>query len=202
MGSSEYKAAIIDMDTLDVDYVMYKDILYEDRARGRQVEWAEGTKYVWIGGREQDEVYVIDIETKTLVRTITDIEPRKILSVTHHAFNEMADEYASYYANQNILSADKESSETTSSGSSSSKSDSGSATIVMAQGSAESDEDEGANALSIWALALSCVAIAAVVASLFVNKASSGAKPSGQETAALTGKPKVDDPSLAVPPSV
>lgn len=170
-SSNEYKVAIIDMNTLNVDYVVYKDVPYDGRARGRQVEWAEGTKYVWIGGTTQDEAYVIDIETKSLVRTFTEVDPRRILSVTHHAFNGMANDYVSYMANQNILSTSK------------------------------SSKSEGTDTLSIVALALSCVAIAAVVASLFVGKASTP-KPSKQESAPLTSQPKVDDPSLAVPPSV
>lgn len=80
-SSSDYKVAIVDMDSpnYDVSYVMLKDVPYEGRRYSRQVEWAEGTQYVWIGGRQDDEAYVIDIESKTLVRTFTEIDPRKLL---------------------------------------------------------------------------------------------------------------------------
>lgn len=181
-SSNDYKVALINMDTLDVDYVMLKDIPYEGRARSRQVEWAEGTKYVWIGGREQDEVDVIDIEAMKVVKTFTEVDPRKLLSVANHHFMGMAEEYGAYFADNNILSS-------SSSGSSSSS-------AMAFNDSSESDDN---NTLSIVALALSCVAIAAVVASMFVNKPAGKLPP--QESAALTGK-KVDDPSLAVPPSV
>mmetsp|Transcript_17039 Transcript_17039/g.35021 ORF Transcript_17039/g.35021 Transcript_17039/m.35021 type:complete len:182 (+) Transcript_17039:1275-1820(+) len=173
-SSSDYKVAIVDMDSpnYDVSYVMLKDVPYEGRRYSRQVEWAEGTQYVWIGGRQDDEAYVIDIESKTLVRTFTEIDPRKLLSVAPHHFMGMADEYQTYWSENGRTK---------------------SSSAMSAQGGSN-------DALSIVALALSCIAIAAVTASFFAKNNAPAAVP--QESAAPLTKSKIDDPSLAVPPSV
>lgn len=85
-SSSDYKVAIVDMDDPDktASYVMLKDVPYVGRARGRQVEHVEGTDYVWVAGREDDEVYVIDVVKKELVKTFTEVDARKLVSVKHH----------------------------------------------------------------------------------------------------------------------
>lgn len=175
-SASDYKVAIVDMNSPDkyVSYVMLKDIPYDDRDRSRQVEWAEGTNYVWIGGRQDDEAYVVDVVNKELVKTFTGVDSRKLLSVTPHHFMGMADEYAQQIG------------KTTGMYSSSSSMSSGSGT------------GENNNSLSIAALALSVVAIAAVAASFFARKA----VPAGAQEAAPLAKAIADDPSLAVPPSV
>jgi hypothetical protein len=168
-SSSDYKVAIVDMDTLEVSYVMLKDIPYEGRRSSRQVEWAEGTKYVWIGGRSDDEAYVIDLETKELVNTFSEVDPRKLLSVTNHHFMGMADEFGAYFSDNNVFLTER-----------------GSNALSYQVSTSNSDK------LSIAALALSCVAIAAVLASFFV-KSSSG---SGKKV------PPPEAASAVVPPSV
>jgi hypothetical protein len=173
-SSSDYKVAIVNMDTLEASYIMLKDIPYEGRRRSRQVEWAEGTQYVWIGGREDDEVYVIDLEKMELVRTFTEVDPRKLLSVAHHQFMGMADELSDYMSdNTNLMSS--------------------------SQNSAMSGDSGSNDTLSIVALALSCIAIAAVAASLFVKKTAVKIPP---QESAVGAKSNADDPSLMVPPSV
>jgi len=167
-SSSDYKVAIVDMDTLEVSYVTLKDIPYEGRGRSRQVEWAEGTKYVWIGGRSDDEAYVIDLETKELVNTFSEVDPRKLLSVTNHHFMGMADEFGAYFSDNNVFLTDR--------------------------GSNALSFTSNSDKLSIAALALSCVAIAAVLASFFVKSGS--ASGSGKKV------PAPEAASAIVPPSV
>jgi len=58
--------------------------------RGRQIEWAEGTPYVWVSGRdaEPEEVYVLemtdDMSNAVLHHTISGIDPRKMLFVQNY----------------------------------------------------------------------------------------------------------------------
>jgi len=177
-SSADYSVAIVDMDTMDVSYVSLKDIPYEGRAYSRQVEWVTGTPYVWIGGQTQDEAYVIDVSKKELIKTFTDVDARKLLSVSPFGFMGMADEIATHLGGGG----------------------GGSSSMYSAMndnGSGSSSND----ALSIAALAISIVAIAAVMASFFAKKT---ATPSSTDGAAIAvpSSGKSVDPSLAVPPSV
>jgi len=54
--------------------------------RRRQVEWVRGTPFVWIDGTDTDEgeVYVINVDTKSLVRTITGVKTTKMLNVENY----------------------------------------------------------------------------------------------------------------------
>jgi len=56
----------------------------------RQVEWVIGTKYVWIDGTANDEVYVVDIDSKSLVRTITGLSTSKMISVENYERKNLA----------------------------------------------------------------------------------------------------------------
>lgn len=143
-SSNDFRVAIVDMSspTFDVSYVQLKDIPYEGRAYSRQVEWAEGTNYVWIGGRLQDEAYVVDVSKKELVKTFTDVDARKLLSVVPHHFLGMADRYDNYFQ----------------------------ASSAMTTSSDSSSSNNSNDTLSIAALAISIVAIAAVMASFFAKK--------------------------------
>merc|ERR1712161_176214 len=160
-SSSDYKVAIVDMDSAVeggdyvVDYVSLKDIPYEGRSYSRQVEWVEGTNYVWIGGQQDDEAYVIDLSTKELIKTFTEVDPRKLLSVTPYGFLGMADEYRTHM--QDSMG-------------SSSSSQTGASSMYSAMGNgSSSDTFSGSDKLSIAALAMSIVAIAAVLASFFAK---------------------------------
>jgi hypothetical protein len=175
-SSSDYRVAIVDMDNdFDVSYINLKDIPYEERAYSRQVEWVEGTNYVWIGGQRQNEAYVIDLSTKKLIRTFTEVDPRKLLSVAPHQFMGMADEYNMYFQENGAVQGSKS---------------------AMSFGSSGGSN----NALSVAALAISIVAIAAVVASFFAAKKSTPA-PVVKKTPGMAASIK-GDASLAVPPSV
>ena len=52
----------------------------------RQVEWVRGTPFGWIDGTDTDEgeVYVINVDTKSLVRTITGVKTTKMLNVENY----------------------------------------------------------------------------------------------------------------------
>ena len=56
------------------------------RRNRRQVEWVRGTPFVWIDGTDTDEgeVYVINVDTKSLVRTITGVKTTKMLNVENY----------------------------------------------------------------------------------------------------------------------
>merc|ERR1711897_123932 len=49
----------------------------------RQVEWAVGTDYVWVEGSEYDEIYVVDVVKKMVVKTITGIDAEQMVSVNN-----------------------------------------------------------------------------------------------------------------------
>jgi len=188
-SASDYKVAIVDMNTLDISYVVLKDIPYEGRRRNRQIEWAEGTKYVWVGGRQDKEAYVIDLETKELVKTITGVEPRKILSVANHRFMGMANDYGSYFTDNGVFLTESASSSEN----------------LLRSPTTSSNDGGSSDTLSIAALALSCVAIAAVLANFLVGKkpvASKQAQEQALDSNTVTAKAPSVVPSIAQPPSV
>merc|ERR1712238_579127 len=123
---------------------------------------------------------------KELIKTFTEVDPRKLLSVTPYGFLGMADEYRSHMQD--------------SMGSSSQMG----ASMYSALGNgSSSDSFSGSDKLSIAALAMSIVAIAAVLASFFAKSHQASSPPSHNDGAlAVTSTKKMDDPSLAVPPSV
>jgi len=198
-SSSDYKVAIVDMNSAnkEVSYVMLKDTPYVGRSRGRQVEWVEGTNYVWIGGRQDSEAYVVNVATKELVRTFTEVDTRKLVSVTHHSFNEQVADMGTYLGQTGQSSS---ATVQTVEASSSSSEDTASASTVSAQSANDTESSDSNNNLSIAALALSCIAIAAVLASFLANSEKEK-KRAGSEALPLTHGTK-DEPSVAVPPSV
>jgi len=85
-SSTENKLAIVDFagSTPSTSFVTLTDKAKEDGFwERRQVEWAVGTDYVWVEGSEYDEIYVVDIVKKMVVKTITGINPSKIVSVNN-----------------------------------------------------------------------------------------------------------------------
>lgn len=178
-SASDYKVAIVDMASpnKDVAYVMLKDTPYVGRSRGRQVEHVEGTDYVWIGGRQDNEAYVVNVATRQLVRTFSEVDTRKMVSVTHHAFFEQAQDFGTFLD----------------------QGEGGRVRTAAAASSTADDGDGGNDTLAIAALVLSCVAIAAVLALL---AASPGKAPAAAEARPLTGAKNTDEPSVSVPPSV
>jgi len=212
-SSADFKVAIVDMASPDktTSYVMLKDVPYLEGARSRQIEHVEGTDYVWIAGRRQNEAYVINVRTKKLVRTFTEIDARKLLSVTHHAFFEQVADFGKYMTQEGMLSnaevqtveeeASKDVEDVEAAPSDVSR-ESVSAQAASANTAEEEKDNNGGNdALSIAALVLSCIAIAAVLANIVVMNNAKSSNLGGQGRA-LTGDGDAEDPSVSQPPSV
>jgi len=88
-AGTENKMAIIDVTSgsPEVSYVTFAEGPPTSYRERRQVEWAVGTNYVWVDGAGEDEVYVIDVVSKAVVNTISNVETTKLLSVDNHARN-------------------------------------------------------------------------------------------------------------------
>lgn len=107
-SGTENKLAIVDVTNgnPEVSYVTFSDgDLSSYRAR-RQVEWAVGTNYVWVDGAGEDEVYVIDVVSKEVVNTISNVETTRLLSVDNHARNVQNALMQEYI--QSMITADRE----------------------------------------------------------------------------------------------
>ena len=92
-SGTENRIAVITLgDSPKVDYIEFTSTtgeLSSNRNR-RQVEHVVGTEFVWVDGAAQDEVYVIDIEQKRLVRTITGVQTTKLVFVQN--FERLAED--------------------------------------------------------------------------------------------------------------
>merc|ERR1712207_29566 len=85
-SSTENKLAIVDFSTNppSTSKITLTEKVKEDGFwERRQVEWAVGTDYVWVEGSEYDEIYVVDVVQKIVVKTITGINPRQMVSVNN-----------------------------------------------------------------------------------------------------------------------
>ena len=197
-SSSDYKVAIVDMASKnkDVSYVMLKETPYVGRSRGRQIEHVEGTDYVWIGGRQDNEAYVVNVATKKLVRTFTEVDTRKLVSVKNHAFFDQAQDYGTFLGSSGPASTATVQTVEAPKPAAPARPATAIVTAQAATQSDESSENEGTDTLAIAALVLSCIAIVAVIAS-FSMKQSQATKAEARPL-----NTKTDDPSVAVPPSV
>lgn len=93
-SGTENKVAMVDVSsgTPQVTIVtMRDDSDMTARRNRRQVEWIAGTPYVWIDGTGSEEVYVLDIDAKKMVKTITGQTTTKMLSVENFAAKRTAD---------------------------------------------------------------------------------------------------------------
>ena len=93
-SGTENKVALVDVSsgTPQVTIVtMRDDSDMSARKNRRQVEWVAGTPYVWIDGTGSEEVYVLDIDAKKMVKTITGQTTTKMLSVENFAAKRTAD---------------------------------------------------------------------------------------------------------------
>jgi len=50
----------------------------------RQIEWIPSTKYVWLDGESSHEVYVLDVDKKKIVNTVTDVLTEKLVAVENY----------------------------------------------------------------------------------------------------------------------
>jgi len=87
-SSTENKISIVDMSGSSPTQSVVKfgnetdpsTSAYRNR---RQVEWARGTDYVWVDGRDDEEVYVIDIVKKEVKTTIKGVSTTTIVNVNN-----------------------------------------------------------------------------------------------------------------------
>jgi hypothetical protein len=93
-SGTENKVAIVDLmsGTPEVSIVtMRDDAEMTARRNRRQVEWVVGTSYVWIDGTGGEEVYVLDVDKKEMVQTISGVTTTKMLSVENYAAKRTAE---------------------------------------------------------------------------------------------------------------
>jgi hypothetical protein len=167
----DFKVAIVDMSSSppSVSYVTLSDMAWPEDAdaRDRQVEWAEGTDYVWIGGRMELQSYVVDVRNKELVQTIKHAgELYKMLSVHNRAFTYLADSLNIHWDETGVSSSSS---------------------------ALRSNGDGSSNGLSIAALALSCIALVAVLTNFIMSMS----KKTQASDETLAGKKSEMPPSVA-----
>merc|ERR1711933_58263 len=184
-SSTDFKVAVVDLSDMSnpqYDYITLSDMTLpaDARLRDRQVEWVEGTDYVWISGRVEKQIYVVNIRTRELVNTFTDVEAYKLVSVVNNEFTELAEQLQATWEENGVFdsrnqenmmpeSSTVESSSTPESSTTESSSTE-SSTTAQAQ-AANNNNGDGSNAtLSIVAIALSVVAILAVMTNFFMSQ--------------------------------
>merc|ERR1711933_528455 len=125
--------------------------------------------YVWISGRVEKQIYVVNIRTRELVNTFTDVEAYKLVSVVNNEFTELAEQLQATWEENGVFdSRNQENMMPESSTAESSSTES--STTAQAQ-AANNDNGDGSNAtLSIVAIALSVVAILAVMTNFFMSQ--------------------------------
>jgi hypothetical protein len=178
----DFKVALVDLSrsTPSVSYINLGDQAWpaDTRARTRQVEWVEGTDYVWIGGRVEGQTYVVDVRKKSLVKTIShpDSEIYKLLSVRNHYFASFAAGLDQHWQETGVWNHNY---------------GNGGSSSAFLRGDG-SDGSGNGNGVSIAALALSCIAVVAVITNFAFSheKATSSAE-------SLAGKKSVVPPSVA-----
>merc|ERR1712008_115466 len=83
-SGTENKVALVDISSGSpvTDIIALRGDGYMTARRNRrQVEWVVGTPYVWIDGTGAEEVYILNVDTKEIVRVLTDITTTKMMSV-------------------------------------------------------------------------------------------------------------------------
>eukprot|EP00980_Cylindrotheca_fusiformis_P024620 scaffold12169_cov132-Cylindrotheca_fusiformis.AAC.8 len=143
-SANENKVAIVDLSgsSPKVSYVKLNNDPASAGRRLRQVEWADGTDYVWVSGPTEDKAYVIDYKKKKLVKTIDDIPSTKFLSVQNDEFLAYARRIGDHLGG----------------------SFGGSRSPLLG----DNDDNDKAERLSIAAIFLSVIAIVAVLANICV----------------------------------
>jgi len=182
-SSIDFKAAVVDMSksTPTVEYIELSDMTFPEdaRARDRQVEWVEGTDYVWISGRVEKQIYVVDIRQKKLVKTFANTEAYKLVSVVNKEFAALADQLNTHWEDIGVWDARvpevpaSSGSGSDSGNSNNGGSNSGSSTDTESNSAREATQDkelETDDTLSIVAIALSCVALFAVFTNFFLSR--------------------------------
>jgi len=186
-SSTENKLAIVDFsaDPPTTSKITLTDKVKEDGFwERRQVEWAVDTDYVWVEGSEYNEVYVVDIVKKIVVKTITGVDPRKMVSVN----NVQREQQAAMVQNMISEASVKQAAAAGSMGSMSS-------TTSSLEAGNEKDSSNSANMMGAIALFFGVVAFVLGAMNLYlisrVNnpalKANNGAAPVGDDEVVTLG---------------
>merc|ERR1711957_512195 len=166
------------------DSAVFNDAEMTARRSRRQVEWVVGTKYVWIDGTGGEEVYVLDVDKKEMVKTIAGITTTKMLSVENYAAKRTAD-----LISQQIIAAIADIPEPTVTQieTASSSSDSSDKAAVVAQLAAvdedEDDDDNDIDAVGIAALVVGLCALIVGIANMIYMSRSKSSDEGGNDGA-------------------
>ena len=91
-SGTENRVAIVDMTSkpIKTSYLTFNEQEFKYGAPHgmyRRIEWAIGTDYVWVTDSSYDEAYVIDVVKKEVVKTLTDVDVSKMLSVQNYEYS-------------------------------------------------------------------------------------------------------------------
>ena len=204
-SATDFKLALVDMSQSDptVEYITLSDKTFgpDDRIRDRQIEWVQGSNYVWVSGRTEAQVYVVDIVKKEVVKTFTDVEANKLVSVKSRQYENIADMVNQVFDENGVWEARVPEQQEAPvqaaparpiSDPSSSSEDVANSAVSSANSALSDSESSGSsNGLSIVALAISCVAIVAVVTNFYMSQQ----KQASDDT--IAGKKSQVPPSVA-----
>jgi len=93
-SGTENKVAIIDISGAEnkVNIIELRDdTAMSAKKNRRQVEWCVGTPFVWVDGAGEDEMYVLNVDTKEIVTTIMGLKSKKMISVENYAAKRTAE---------------------------------------------------------------------------------------------------------------
>ena len=168
-SSADYKVAIVDMNKSppEPSYITLKDKEFEGRSRSRQVEWVHGTEFVWVGGRPDEEAYVIDLSSKTLVKTLSNVDARKLLSVSNYNFLGMSQSLNQHWAENGVW--DSHGSSSSSTGQQTGSYTGQQTAQATSNNDTPRDNSDTKDTLSVAAIVLSIMALLAVSVNFVAN---------------------------------
>lgn len=199
-SATDFKLALVDMSKPDptVEYITLSDKLFNegDRVRSRQVEWVQGSNYVWVSGRTEEQVYVVDIVSKKVVKTFTEVAANKLVSVRSNQYDNMAEMVNQVFDENGVWEQHTQKvpayvPPTTSEDSISSEDTEPALATSSANALNDTESSSNSNGLSIASLLISCVAIVAVLTNFYMSQT----KGSSNDTVA--GKKSTAPPSVA-----
>jgi len=144
------------------------------RKSKRQVEWVRGTPYVWIDGTEESEVYVVNVDTKRVVKTIMNQFTTKLLTVENFERKHTLALIENMIAENMLAQSDKSSSNNNDNNDNSNSNNSGSntANTFSSVENSSSENESKVDPVGIFGTIIAVVALLVGVANMVVmNKA-------------------------------
>lgn len=172
-SATDFKLALVDMtvpETASVEYITLSDKTFGegDRVRDRQVEWVQGSNYVWVSGRTEAQVYVVDIVNKKVVKTFTDVEANKLVSVRSSQYENVAEMVNQVFDANGVW--EKHMPETPAYVAPSSSEDTKAAVVTSSANTDSESSSSSSNTLAIVSLCVSCIAIVAVFTNFYMSQ--------------------------------